>query len=166
MCWCITGSNYDVDIDFEDDMTMGQKVKLSEKITIALKEMECPFSIAAHQIQGLDYAKTLPVLEWLIKKLMESRDTRAALTRKQGVFNYNLGFKSAEPPKDTEDLTNMKDIIFNGKPKRVYRTNRNLEAVSLQDPKRVHQALREFNDLSANSVFQHMLDQIAQLEKD
>jgi hypothetical protein len=89
---------------------------------------------------------------------MESRDTRAALTRKQGVFNYNLGFKSNEQPKDSEDLTKMKDIIFNGKPKRVYRTNRNLEAVSLQDPKRVHQALREFNDLSANSVFQHMLD--------
>ena len=89
---------------------------------------------------------------------MESRDTRAALTRKQGVFNYNLGFKSNAQPKDSEDLTKMKDIIFNGKPKRVYRTNRNLEAVSLQDPKRVHQALREFNDLSANSVFQHMLD--------
>jgi hypothetical protein len=49
---------------------------------MALKEMECPFAIAAHQIQGLDYARTFPVLEWLIKKLMESRDTRAALTRK------------------------------------------------------------------------------------
>lgn len=60
----------------------------------------------------------------------------------------------------------MKENVFNGKPKRVYRTNRNFEAVSLQDPKRIHQALREFNDLSANSVFQHMLDQIAQLEKD
>ena len=69
---------------------------------------------------------------------MESRDTRAALTRKQGVFNFNLGLKSNEQPKDSEDLTKMKDIIFNGKPKRVYRTNRNLEAVSLQDPKRVH----------------------------
>ena len=32
MCWCITGSNYDVDIEFEDDLTMGQKIKLSEKI--------------------------------------------------------------------------------------------------------------------------------------
>jgi len=48
----------------------------------------------------------------------------------------------------------------------VYRTNRNVEEVGFQDPKRVHQALREFNDLSANSVFQHMLEQIAQLEKD
>lgn len=55
----------------------------------------------------------------------------------------------------------MRDIVFNGKPKRVYLTNKNLEEVSFQDPKRVHQALREFNDLSANKVFQNMLDQIA-----
>ena len=48
MCWCITGSNYDVDIEFEDDMTMGQKVKLCEKITFALKDMNSPHSIAAH----------------------------------------------------------------------------------------------------------------------
>jgi hypothetical protein len=47
----------------------------------------------------------------------------------------------------------MKNIIFNGKPKRVFLTNRNIEEVNFQDPKRVHQCLREFNDLSANSVF-------------
>jgi hypothetical protein len=50
MCWCITGSNYDVDIEFDDDLNMGQKVRLSEKVTIALKEMECPFAIHAIQI--------------------------------------------------------------------------------------------------------------------
>lgn len=82
MCWCITGSNFDIDIDFEDDLNMGQKIKLSEKITIAMKEMECPYTIAAHQIQGLDYARALPVIEWLIKKLLESRDNRATLNRK------------------------------------------------------------------------------------
>ena len=48
MVWCIVGSNFDIDIEFEDDYTMGQKVKLSEKICFALKEMECPISIAAH----------------------------------------------------------------------------------------------------------------------
>jgi hypothetical protein len=50
MCWCIVGSNFDVDIEFEDDLTMGQKIKLSEKVCAALKEMECPHMIAAHQI--------------------------------------------------------------------------------------------------------------------
>mmetsp|Transcript_42011 Transcript_42011/g.64344 ORF Transcript_42011/g.64344 Transcript_42011/m.64344 type:complete len:111 (+) Transcript_42011:376-708(+) len=110
---------------------------------------------------------------------MESRDTRAELTRKQGLFNYNRFNKKVEEPRDEEteaaeaaftekasdknklELGKMKGIIFEGKPKRIYRTNRNLEAVTLQDPKRVHQALREFNDLSANRVFEQMLNQIA-----
>ena len=48
MCWCITGSIYDIDIEFEDDLTLGQKIKLTEKITVALREMECPTAIAAH----------------------------------------------------------------------------------------------------------------------
>lgn len=107
------------------------------------------------------------MLQWLIQKLMESRDTRAALNRKQGLYNYGRSFTAAtnaqDKPEDSpssqqQELSSMKSIIFNGRPKRVYRTNRNIEEVSLQDPKRVHQALREFNDLSANSVFQHMLE--------
>lgn len=98
MCWCITGSNYDVDIEFEDDLTMGEKVRLSEKVQFALKDMECPFSVAAIQIQGLDYNRCLPVIQWLIKKLMESRDVRAIINRKQGLLNYNRLFKRKEEP--------------------------------------------------------------------
>jgi hypothetical protein len=83
------------------------------------------------------------VLEWLIKKLMESRDTRAALNRKQGLLNYNKFFKKPKEQLDEDveepeveivqggELNKMKQIIFEGKPKRVYRTNRNLEAVAL-----------------------------------
>ena len=46
MCWSIAGSNYDIDIDFQDDLNMGQKIKLSEKITAALRIMECPLQLA------------------------------------------------------------------------------------------------------------------------
>lgn len=55
---------------------MGQKIKLSEKVVAALKQMDCPLTIHPHQIQGLDYEKIYPVIQWLVKKLMESRDTR------------------------------------------------------------------------------------------
>jgi len=112
---------------------------LSERITAALKEMECPFLLAAHQIQGLDYGKVLPCQEWLIRKLQESRDTRAALNRRQGLLNYNRRFKKAEPapedfvPPDQNqfELAKVKEVIFEGKPKRAYQTNRNLEEVSV-----------------------------------
>ena len=39
MCWCITGSNNEIDLDFEDDLKLGQKVKLSEKVSQSLEIM-------------------------------------------------------------------------------------------------------------------------------
>ena len=62
MTWCITGSNYDVDIEFEDDLRLGEKIRLAEKITYALQDMECPYALAPQQIQGLDYPKVFPVV--------------------------------------------------------------------------------------------------------
>lgn len=54
----------------------------------------------------------------------------------------------------------MKEIVFRGKPKRAYKTNR-AKNVNFQDPKRVHTALREFNDMSASKVFSNIIEQIA-----
>ena len=50
------------------------------------------------------------------------------------------------------DPAKLNAIIFNIKPKRVYKANRSA-AIAFNDAKRVHTALREFNDLSANAVF-------------
>lgn len=55
--------------------------------------------------------------------------------------------------------------MFRGKPKRVFRSNRTKD-VAFHDPKRVHTALREFNDMSANKVFQAIIEQIAQFESE
>jgi hypothetical protein len=33
ICWCITGSNNEIDLEFEDDLILGQKIKLSEKVS-------------------------------------------------------------------------------------------------------------------------------------
>ncbi len=55
--------------------------------------------------------------------------------------------------------------MFANKPKRVYKANRSA-AIAFNDAKRVHTALREFNDLSANAVFQNILAQIEANEQD
>jgi hypothetical protein len=47
MCWTITGSKHDIDLEFDDDLNLGQKVKLSEKVVAALKAMECPHPLSA-----------------------------------------------------------------------------------------------------------------------
>jgi hypothetical protein len=117
--------------------------------------------------------KTLPVLDWLIETLKKSRDTRAILNRKQGLLSYNRAFKKKEGPTgeeihddNTQELGKMKTVIFNGAPKRIYKTNRNIEEVPIQDPMRVHQALREYGDESASRVFTHMIDAIKQIEEE
>jgi hypothetical protein len=48
MCWSITGSAYDIDLEFIDDMKRGEKVALAEKVVASLQEMECPYAIFPH----------------------------------------------------------------------------------------------------------------------
>jgi len=48
------------------------------------------------------------------------------------VFNFSKSFQvEAKNEVSEQDLAKMKRIVFEGKPKRVFRTNRNLEAVGL-----------------------------------
>ena len=90
MCWAITGSNFDIDLEFEDDLNRGQKVQIAEKVVASLVTMKCPHQIFPHQISGNDFESILPVMKWLMKKLKESRDLRGAVNRKQGLFNYKV----------------------------------------------------------------------------
>lgn len=105
-------------------------------------------------------------MKWLIEKLRESRDQRGAINRKQGLLNYNLFNLQEHHSKPVDvDPAVLNAIVFGNKPKRVYKANRSA-AVAFNDAKRVHTALREFNDLSANAVFTNILSQIEQMEDD
>lgn len=48
MCWAITGCNNEVDLDFEDDLTLGQRIRLSEKVVEAIQLMACPNKLFPH----------------------------------------------------------------------------------------------------------------------
>ena len=94
MCWSITGSAFDIDLEFEDDLNRGQKVELAEKVVKSLQQMECPFTIFPHQISGCDYEALIKVIKWLIVKLKENRDQRGLITRRQGMLQYRLANES------------------------------------------------------------------------
>lgn len=94
MCWSITGSAFDIDLEFEDDLNRGQKVELAEKVVKSLQQMECPFTIFPHQIVGCDYEALIKVIKWLIVKLKENRDQRGLITRRQGMLQYRLANES------------------------------------------------------------------------
>jgi hypothetical protein len=100
-----------------------------------------------------------------MEKLMQSRDTRGAINRKQGLLNYNLKATEEATPAALVDTSKFNAIIFNSKPKRVYKANRSAN-LAFSDAKRVHTALREFNDLSASAVFQGILESIEAAELD
>lgn len=55
LCWCITSIGIDVDVDilFQENSTIGQRIALSEAIVTVLRIIGCPSPLQAHQIQGI-----------------------------------------------------------------------------------------------------------------
>ncbi|KAH0540211.1 coiled-coil domain-containing protein 93-like isoform X2 [Cotesia glomerata] len=81
--WCIESCNFDVNVNFlfHENLSIGQKIALTEKIVCMLLKMSCPFIIEPHQVQGLDYIHIFPVIQWLVKKSIETRKESAGFVR-------------------------------------------------------------------------------------
>lgn len=45
LTWCIINSNFEIDIEFNDEMTLKEKIRVSEKIIKILAEMGCNIEI-------------------------------------------------------------------------------------------------------------------------
>ncbi len=54
MVWSITASGVEVGVDilFQENSTIGDRIKLSEQLVKALLYMKCPLPLQSHQIQG------------------------------------------------------------------------------------------------------------------
>uniref|UniRef100_A0A0K0DG46 Coiled-coil domain-containing protein 93 n=1 Tax=Angiostrongylus cantonensis TaxID=6313 RepID=A0A0K0DG46_ANGCA len=65
MVWCLSHCNRTIDADllFSENLDIGQKIALTEKIVHVLGALECPHSIEPHQIQGLDLLHIYPVIQ-------------------------------------------------------------------------------------------------------
>eukprot|EP00762_Andalucia_godoyi_P004091 ANDGO_06296.mRNA.1 Coiled-coil domain-containing protein 93 homolog len=102
MAWCISNANVDVDVDvsFRENSNIGQRIKMGESITRALKRMKCPFPLQSHQIQGLDVSNIFPVIQWLVKKVIETREEAQQSMRN----NSDLAF--------SQSLTDFSDSAY------------------------------------------------------
>jgi hypothetical protein len=91
MTWCIESCNVDVDVDllFQENSTIGQKIALTEIIVMVLPKMKCPHNIEPHQIQGLDFIHIFPVIQWLVKRSMEYRQEMSEFVRCYAVNQFN-----------------------------------------------------------------------------
>ncbi|KAJ2944287.1 hypothetical protein O0L34_g18273 [Tuta absoluta] len=90
LTWCIELCDIDVDVSllFEENLTIGKKIALTEKIVKVLPSMKCPFIIEPHQIQGLDFINIYPLVQWLIKYSSEFREAKEDELRKFAVMQY------------------------------------------------------------------------------
>ncbi|XP_077269728.1 coiled-coil domain-containing protein 93 isoform X1 [Temnothorax americanus] len=113
MTWCIESCNFDVNVDllFQENLTIGQKISLTEKIVVMLPKMNCPYRIEPHQIQGLDCIHIFPVVQWLVKRSMEMRQEMADFVR---AFALNQFHKNHSFSEDSEvGATANENVIRN-----------------------------------------------------
>ena len=94
LVWCITICNFNVDVDilFQENANMGDKIALVEKIVAVLPKMKCPHLIQPHEIQGFNYIAIFPVVQWLVKQVLIYRAERGDQNRAQSVFNFSKKF--------------------------------------------------------------------------
>ena len=96
MSWAITASGVpvNVDVNFKEGATIGEKIGIAENIVTALKQMNCPrpIQIRPHQIQGLALScqPLFPVVQWLIKSVIDYRKLTGDTTRNYSKFIYDI----------------------------------------------------------------------------
>ncbi|KOC71140.1 Coiled-coil domain-containing protein 93 [Habropoda laboriosa] len=128
MTWCIESCNFDIDIDllFCENLTIGQKISLTEKIVVMLLKMNCPHRIEPHQIQGLDCIHIFPVIQWLVKRSMETREETADFVRSFALNQFHKKHSFAEDAGTTqtvkENLTkNIQLVKKSYEPRRIFK---------------------------------------------
>ncbi|XP_073711444.1 coiled-coil domain-containing protein 93 isoform X1 [Misgurnus anguillicaudatus] len=149
MTWCITTCNFDIDVDllFQENSTIGQKIALTEKIVSVLPKMKCPHRLEPHQIQGLDFIHIFPVIQWLVKKAIETREEMGDYVRSYSISQFQ---KTHAFPEDEEfalrkeraisTVVNVSEVYA---PQRRYKRQEDAGDL-LDEESRVHSTLLEF----------------------
>jgi hypothetical protein len=116
--------------------------------------MGCPVVVQPHQIQGLDYARLFPVIQWLVKIVLQFQEENAEFTRKQATIQFNKISESSRP-------SSIRDLNHLFLPKRKFKT---ISTRKLNDPIRVYAALLEFGDATAGSSYQKYVNMTKEVE--
>ncbi|XP_058803003.1 coiled-coil domain-containing protein 93 isoform X2 [Phymastichus coffea] len=121
MIWCIESSSFGVDIHllFQENLTIGQKIALTEKIVAVLPKMNCPYQIEPHQIQGLDCIHIFPVIKWLIKQSIKTREEMAQNVRLFAINQFRTKYKYT--PSMSKVIEHIKLIKKTYNPRRCFK---------------------------------------------
>ncbi|XP_055321348.1 coiled-coil domain-containing protein 93 isoform X2 [Sitodiplosis mosellana] len=159
MTWCISACDYDVDVDllFHENLTIGQKITLTEKIVAALPRMKCPYLIEPHQIQGLDFINIFPVIQWLVKRSVENRAEKAAKLNAFAVGQFHNHFSLKTEQEQRQKFLNaterVKEIQNIYRPHRKYKRK---DAGAEDEQMRVRITLLEYGNKGKDILPQHL----------
>ncbi|XP_054642895.1 coiled-coil domain-containing protein 93 [Dunckerocampus dactyliophorus] len=148
MTWCITTCNYDIDIDllFQENSTIGQKIALTEKIVSVLPKMKCPHLLEPHQIQGLDFIHVFPVVQWLVKRAIETREQMGDYVRAYSISQFQKAYSLPENDdvcQRAKVVGAVSDVLEVYKPQRKYRRQKDAGEL-LDEESKVHSTLLEY----------------------
>eukprot|EP00300_Choanocystis_sp_HF-7_P043074 c9704_g1_i2.p1 GENE.c9704_g1_i2~~c9704_g1_i2.p1 ORF type:complete len:646 (+),score=183.64 c9704_g1_i2:55-1992(+) len=162
MCWGITASAVDVDVDvvFQENSTIGQKIKISDQIVKSLRRMRCPYSLMSHQIQGLDYPSLFPVCQWLVLKVIETRQSTGDVVRLFSEAQFNKSMLLPQEAQRAEDaqvsMPYVQTVLKRYGPQRRYRRTTD----SFKTPSaHVHSVLLEYGAMMKATVVQDVTDE-------
>ncbi|XP_021053931.1 coiled-coil domain-containing protein 93 isoform X2 [Mus pahari] len=149
MTWCITTCSFDVDVDllFQENSTIGQKIALSEKIVSVLPRMKCPHQLEPHQIQGMDFIHIFPVVQWLVKRAIETKEEMGDYIRSYSISQFQKTYSLPEDDdfikRKDKAIKTVVDLSDAYKPRRKYRRQQGAEEL-LDEESRVHSTLLEY----------------------
>ncbi|XP_045476300.1 coiled-coil domain-containing protein 93 [Harmonia axyridis] len=183
MTWCIEFCNIEVDVDllFQENSTIGQKIALTEKIVAVLPQIHCPHPIEPHQIQGLDFIHIFPVIQWLLKRSMEYRKDVSKFCYSYALNQFEKNFYPNHGLTDKQQqlLHNIKMVNEVYKPHRVFKKKSIVPYKDLNS--KVQITLLEYgyrsdisqtrDNIEENPNFQedvinHMMDNLGQITQD
>lgn len=127
LCWCIMSSGEEVDVDilFQENSTIGQRIALSEAIVTALRKMNCPSNLHPNQIQGgvggSDFPAIYPVMVWLVKKFFERREEREAQLRAFSTLQFSKNFKFPQEAESRTVSSDLSKILERNKTARLFK---------------------------------------------
>ncbi|XP_009877637.1 PREDICTED: coiled-coil domain-containing protein 93, partial [Apaloderma vittatum] len=120
---------------------------LTEKIVSVLPKMKCPHRLEPHQIQGLDFIHIFPVVQWLVKRAIETREEMGDYIRSYSISQFQ---KTHRLPEDDEfmqrkekAIKTVTDISEVYKPQRKYKRQKGAEEL-LDEESKVHATLLEY----------------------
>ncbi|XP_037774701.1 coiled-coil domain-containing protein 93-like [Penaeus monodon] len=73
--------------------------------------MKCPHQLEPHQIQGLDAIHIFPVIQWLVKKALETREEFVDETRNFTNFLFHSYYSTPQQEKIKESWPTVSKTI-------------------------------------------------------